>query len=260
MVRRTLLGVVCLGAALVPTLALAGGSESRQDATYRFTETAPGNGTGERFKFDYVNPEDPDGKPPAVEKVVTKLPKQAAYDASVPGSCAATDAELMAQGAEACPASSLIGGGVVTVDTGVPGPERIVTADVVFVNNAHDPDGEFIYVNTIRDTEARTVIRADVTRRKTITEAGMLPGTPPDGGAIDTVDLRVDLISQRDGDYITTPPRCRNGHWVTRVRFFYPDDVSQVERTKTPCAEVSPAGHQVRRSEAKPSPAEEAAS
>jgi len=226
-------------AALVPALALAGGGDSRQDATYKLTQKKPGQGTAEKFKFDYVNPDDPQGKPPAVERVVTKLPPGGRFDASVPGSCTASDAELMAQGAAACPDDSLIGGGVVTVDTGLPEPGRFVTADIVFANNEDDPQGEFIYINTVRDAPlARTVIRADVKGGKTITEGGMLPGTPPDGGSIDTVDLDVDSISKGGDNYITTPNRCgKRGNWITRVRFFYPDDVSQAVRTVNPCNE-----------------------
>src|SRR5207247_6235597 len=145
-------------------------------------------------------------------------------DPSVPGSCTASDAELMALGAQACPEDSAIGGGVVTVDTGFPGPARIVTADVEFFNNASDPQGEFIYLNTVRGSGARTVIRADVRRRKTITEASMLPGTPPDGGAIDNVDLTVLAAGSGSGDYITTPRRCpARGFWTTHVRFTYAD-------------------------------------
>lgn len=245
-VRRVMTWVALAGVAAVPALALAG-SSSRQEASYKLTEELPGHGTGEHFKFDYVDPDNPAAKPPAVEKVVTKLPRRGHFDVTVPGSCGATDAELMALGADACPEDSLIGGGVVTVDTGLPEPGRIVTADVVFANNADDPEGEFIYVNTVRDAPlARTVIRADVRRRKTVTLAGMLPGTPPDGGAIDTVDLEVDSISRGKDNYITTPPRCRRGYWVTKVRFFYPDDVSQVERTRTPCAEAVPARRDAR--------------
>ena len=231
-------GAVCLGIAIAPGLALAGGEGSRQEATYKLTQERPSAPTAETFKFDYVNPDDPEGKPPAVERVVTKLPPGGRFDASVPGSCTASDAELMAQGAEACPADSLLGGGVVTVDTGLPGPARIVTADIVFANNAEDPEGEFIYINTVRDGSlARTVIRADVQDSKTVTKAGMLPGTPPDGGAIDTVDLKVDSVRKGNKSYITTPPRCKPGGWITRVRFFYPDGVSQAEKTRTPCRE-----------------------
>jgi hypothetical protein len=243
MLRRTLAGVVCLGIAAVPGFALAGGPNSRQDATYKLTQTQPSSSTAEKFNFDYVNPDDPEGKPPAVEKVITKLPPGARFDPSVPGSCTASDPELMAQGASACPEDSLIGGGVVTVDTGVPGPGRIVTADVVFANNAEDPDGEFIYINTVRDGGlARTVIRADVQDTKTVTEAGMLPGLPPDGGAIDTVDIKVDAVRKGSKSYATTPRRCKPGGWITRVRFFYPDDVSQVEKTRTPCVGASSSG------------------
>lgn len=241
-IRRSLTLLAFAGVASIPALALAGGSDSRQASTYTLTEELAGQGTGEIFEFDYVNPEDPEAKPPAVEKVVTKLPRRGRYDVSVPGSCGATDAELMAMGADACPEDSLIGGGVVTVDTGLPGPGRIVTADVVFANNAGDPDGEFIYINTVRDAPlARTVIRADVRRRKTVTLAGMLPGTPPEGGSIDTVDVGVDSISKGSDNYITNPPRCRDGHWVARVRFIYQDDVNQVERTRNPCTELAPA-------------------
>ena len=157
-------------------------------------------------------------------------------DTSIPGSCTASDAELIAVGGQACPRDSAIGGGIVTVDTGAPGPGRIVTADVEFFNNATARRGEFIYVNTVRGTDARTVIRANVKRRKTVTNAGMLPGTPPDGGAIDTVDLTVAAVHSHSGDYITTLRRCPDrGFWKTKVRFTYADDVIQTVRDRSRC-------------------------
>ena len=225
--------VVIVGAALAA-------EGSYQSSEYTLDQVRPDRPAAEHFKFDYVNPDDPEAKPPAVRKVVTILPKGARYDASVPGSCTAGDEELMMQGAAACPEDSRIGGGVITVDTGIPGPGRIVTADSEFLNNAEDPDGEFIYVNTVRGTGARTVIRADVTKRRTITNAGMLPGTPPDGGAIDTVDVVVTRVVRRiDGErraYITTPTRCpRSKTWVAKVRFVYDGDVSQTVATANPC-------------------------
>ena len=232
-------------AVTVALLALAAGVWAAEDASYQTSDytldqTRPRRPTAEHFKFDYVNPDDAEGKPPAVKKVVTVLPRGGRYDPSVPGSCTATDEELMVQGAAACPADSAIGGGVITVDTGVPGPGRIVTADTEFFNNAEDPEGEFIYLNTVRDTGARTVIRADVTRRRTITNAGMLPGTPPDGGAIDTVDVEVTkvvrVVDGKRRGYITTPDTCpRRGTWFARVRFTYGEDDTQVVATENPC-------------------------
>jgi hypothetical protein len=86
------------------------------------------------------------------------------------------------------------------------------------------------------------VIRADLTRRRTITDAGMLPGTPPDGGAIDTVDVTVDEVTDESGAaYITTPGICRaRGYWIARVRFTYGDGVSQVVKTENPCLREGP--------------------
>jgi hypothetical protein len=128
---------------------------------------------------------------------------------------------------------------VVTVDTGAPGDARIVTADVELFN---DQD-ELIYVNTVRGSGARTIIRAAVEGDRTITNAGMLPGTPPDGGAIDTVDLHIDNVSREVGgelrSYITTPDVCRgrrdDRHWTTRVQFVYADGISQTVPTHTSC-------------------------
>jgi hypothetical protein len=242
---RSTIGRLCAIAAIGALVALCAAVASAQDGARQTSESTltaklPGKSTGERFRFDYVNPDDPEAKPPAVRRVETILPHTARYDASVPGSCTATDAELQLRGAEACPPDSAIGGGVVTVDTGVPGEGRIVTADVEFFNNAEDPDGEFIYLNTVRGGDARTVIRADVTQRRTITEVGMLPGVPPEGGVIDTVDVRVANVSRevngKRRHYITTPKRCpSSGQWITRVSFAYEDGVEQTVPTANRC-------------------------
>ena len=234
---------VALATALVLALLVAvapAADPPYQMSSYTLSAKGPASPTAERFKFDYVNPDDPAAKPPAVTQVVTILPRGARYDTSVPGSCTASDEELELQGGAACPPDSAIGGGVVTVDTGVPGPGRTVTADVEFFNNAEDPDGEFVYVNTVRGSSARTVIRADVTNRRTVTNVDMLPGTPPDGGAIDTVDVKVaQVVRTIDGkrrSYITTPRRCPAGRrWIAKVRFSYGDDYSQVVATPNPC-------------------------
>jgi hypothetical protein len=238
------LAMAALGlTAVTAQLALAGYDATRQTASFTLTEQRPAKSTGERFVFDYVNPDDPAAKPPAVQRVRTLLPKGAFYDPSVPGSCTASDAQLLLAGGAACPTESAIGGGVVTVDTGLPGPARIVTVDVEFFNNATDPTGEFIYVNTVRGTAVRTVVRADARRRSTVTEPGFIPGTLPDGGAIDTVDFDVANVSRvLDGErrnYITTPPRCpKRRHWTTRVAFTYPDGTTQTVKTPTPCDRV----------------------
>ena len=235
MIRNLLILLAGVAALLGAALAQAAGDYDRQAADYQLTQPKPNKATSEHFVFDYVNPDDPNAKPPAVRKVVTILPRGAHYDTSAPEACSASDAELMAQGGAACPPGSAIGGGVITVDTGAPGDARIVTADVEFFNNTD----QFIYVNTVRGSGARTIIRAAVEKDRTITNADMLPGTPPDGGAIDTVDIHVDNVSSGDRNYITTPSVCRgrrsDPHWTTRVQFTYADGVTQTVPSHTPC-------------------------
>src|SRR5204862_7227389 len=133
---------VCACVLLLPSLALGAGQGSRQTAKLKFTRHAAGKPTALRGHIDYVNPDDPSAKPPAVREVDITLARGARYDTSVPDLCTASDAELMLLGAAACPDRSVVGHALVTVDTGVPGPARIVTADVDFLNNT----GQMIYV------------------------------------------------------------------------------------------------------------------
>lgn len=238
-------GVAALALACTVGLAATSGAPAagpapayapRQSATFEFTKQRPGASTGTRLEIDYVNPDDSAAKPPAVRRVVLRLARGARFDTGAPASCSATDAELMASGEAACPPESRVGDGQTTVDSGVPGPSRFVEAKIDFFNNTD----ELVYINTVSDTEARTVIRAQVTRRKVITDVAMLPGTPPDGGAIDTVSTFDPPLSRIvDGErrsYVTTPPRCpARGTWHNRVFFTYSDGVTARVLTESPC-------------------------
>ena len=229
--------VLALGAATAGALAASG---AYQTARAGFKQHFPGRPTALRLDIDYVNSADPNAKPAAVRKVIVRLARGAHIDTSVPALCEASDAELMAVGPGACPADSRVGRGEVTVDTGFPGPGRFVDAHVDFFNNAD----ELIFLNTVKGSDARTVIRARVGRRSTVTESPMLPGTPPDGGAIDTVHIVLSAIATRAGGerrgYITTPPRCpASHHWVNAVTFGYDNDVTQTVRSKIACRSAS---------------------
>jgi hypothetical protein len=207
---------------------------SRQDASLLFTQTKPGVSTGLQLNIDYVNPADPEAKPPAVRHVVTELAPGAHYDTAVPGLCTASDPELIAQGTAACSADSVVGDALITVDTGFPGSGRFITSDTTLLNDT----GELIFLNTDRQSGARVVTRSQVGERTVTTDAPFLPGTPPDGAAIDTVQLSESAISQGGGNYITTPPECpQQGYWVNRVHFTYFDGVTQVVETHSRCDE-----------------------
>jgi hypothetical protein len=228
-----MLGALLLLDTVTPSAADPG--TSRQAAQLVFGKKKPGVASGVFVDIDYVNPDHPTAKPPAVRRVVLRPAPGARFDTSVPELCTASDAQLMLLGETACPAGSKVGEGVVTVDTGVPGPSRFVTADVAFLNNA----GQLIYVNTVRGTVARTVIRAQVSSNMVVTDAGMLPGTPPDGGAIDTVDVSFPPLARAGHAYFTTPPRCpARRQWTNGLSFTYADGVEQAVQNTSPCKRV----------------------
>lgn len=225
--------------ALLTSLILpaAAAAEVRQTASLRFTTPVPGAATGAVLDIEYLDPTGADAKPPVVRRVVTTLAKGARYDTTVPEACEASDAALMLQGAAACPQGSEVGQGSLTLDTGLSGASRYVDADVAFHNR---PD-ELIFVNTVRGTSARTVLRAPIEGRSTTSEVPMLPGTPPDGAAIKRVHFEDDVVVRDGRAYITTPPRCpRSRVWTNRVTLTYADGVTQTVRTASPCKRKHP--------------------
>jgi hypothetical protein len=236
-VRRTTLTAAAAACALAAPLAIAQDDASYQSASIEFGTTEPATPTHEDIIIDYVNPDDPEGKPQAVRKVETFLQGGARYDAAAVPVCEASDEELMAQGEAACPPESKIGEGFTTIDTGVEGPGRFVEVDIDFFNNT----GELIYVNTVRGAGARVIVRGEARKRKVVTNLDMLPGTPPDGAAIDTVDLRIGTAQgARDGapsGYLRTPPRCpKRGTWVNRIQFTYANGTTQETSNEVPCS------------------------
>jgi hypothetical protein len=227
-ITAVLIGSVALWLA-APAIA---GNGSRQDAELTFTKRKPAKPTGLRLRIDYTNPEDPQAKPPAVRRVVETLRRGARIDTGAPALCTASDLELMLLGPGACPGDSVVGTGRLTLDTGLPQPARYLTVDVTFLNNTD----QLIFLTAVQPLEARVVIRATQSERTATSEAPFLPGTLPDGAAIDVV--RADfprLVSDR-GSYITTPPRCpRRRHWTNRIGFTYADGVTQTVRSASPC-------------------------
>jgi hypothetical protein len=236
--KRSVCACVLAGLAfgLVPATTPAQ-SGSRQSAELRFVEQRPGVPSALTLNIDYVNPDDPGGKPPAVQTVVEELAPGARIDTSVPELCTASDAELMLMGASACPPGSRVGSGTIRVDTGFPEPGRFIDADVTFLNNTN----QLIFVSTERGSGTRVVSRSEVENRRILNSAPPLPGTPPDGGAIDVVEARLDAVSRViDGvrrGYVTTPGNCALGRgWTNSVTFTYADGVSQTVETQSRCS------------------------
>lgn len=229
--------VALLGAALAGQPGAWADSSSRQTAQLLLTSSEPGASSGWRFEVDYVDPADPEGKPPAVRRVVTRLASGAGFDTSVPARCTASDAQLMGQGASACPADSKVGEGYIRLDTGLAGPNRFIEADVTFFNSAT----EVIFLSTERQSGTRVVTRSTINGGSTVSMAPFLPGAPPDGTAIDIARVELLPISREvDGElrsYVTTPPGCpASGEWAHSIEFTYADGVTETVQSASPCS------------------------
>jgi len=235
--RAAVAVAAAMGLALVVHSGAWAASDSRQAAQLLLTSSEPGASSGWHFEVDYVNPDDPEGKPPAVRKVVTQLASGARFDTFVPARCTASDAQLMAQGAAACPADSKVGEGYIRLDTGIPGPGRFIEADVTFFNSAT----EVIFLSTERESGARVVTRSTIQGGSTVSMAPLLPGAPPDGTAIDIARVELLPISREvDGElhsYVSAPPGCpASGEWAHSIEFTYADGVTQTVNSASPCS------------------------
>jgi hypothetical protein len=214
-----------------PWAAGAEAGDQRAESARQVTSSALlshrlGKPTGTRVHVDYFNPADSTAKPPAVRRVEIRDPRGTKIDTSVPERCEASDAELM-----------VVGDGFLRLDTGVPGPERMIEADILLLNQAD----ELIFLSTIRGSGARVVTRASVKGRTVAIDVPLLPGTPPDGAAIDEAETNLEQISTAAGDYIRTPRTCPpRGFWTIRHRFVYDDGVTQIARSRTACREGRP--------------------
>jgi hypothetical protein len=166
-----------------------------------------------------------------VRTVVETLARGARFHTGAPELCTASDLELMALGAAACPAGSVVGHGELALDTGIPGA-RALAAEITFLNNTD----QLIFLAGIPGVPARLVIRASQRGREAISQAPFLPGTLPDGAAIDTVSVDLDRITTPRGNYITTPRRCpRSRRWRHSTSFTYADGATETVTTSQRC-------------------------
>ena len=215
----------------------SGASEApRQTYNDLFTTELPGTATGRTYAIDWINPADPEGKPHSFSHLHVELAEGARFDTSAIAQCDASDAELMAAGASACPPESKVAADETLIDTGLPGPARYFTTDFVFFNNKD----ELILLATVREGGLRVVLRGRVGENTIDLDVPLLPGTPPDGAAAKRQrgwwDARSSVRDGRQANYLTTPPTCpKRGYWVNRVTYTYRDGVTQTAESRSPC-------------------------
>ena len=205
------------------------------------TEDSPATGTGFHEEIDYFNPDTPEKKPYAVQRIVIDLHERTRIDTSVPGQCKASSHDFMTKGADACPPESRVGGGVVEVDTGsTAGPlPRIIKNELTLFN---DEDTIILFTeSTNTDPPIRNASRSVAKDGRFISEAPSLPGLPPPEPytAIRSVRLDIENVSTvRDGEpryYLTTPPECTSGEWTNTATFTYRSGAEYSVKSNAPC-------------------------
>jgi hypothetical protein len=213
------LAIVCDTAAAEPT--------ARVEYSDAFTTRTPGTASGRIFHDEFFDARDASAKPPAVQYVHLQLPAGARFDWRAVPLCTASDAELMAQGASVCPAASKVGTEVYSFDTGVDGPDRLVTSDIAFLNNKN----ELIILTQERQSGTRVVVRGKLGAETLDFELPPLPGTPPEGGADKREDSNFPV-----SPWLTTPPTCpASGKWTFRVDYTFRNGEKVTRTSDAPC-------------------------
>lgn len=186
--------------------------------------------TGMELHLAYTNPEDPSAKPPPIRRLTIEAPAGTRFDPGATPLCEASDAEVMAEGPDACPAESRIGGGTIVVTTGFGPPfDPFASPTPVF----NDGNGWLEVSQDSSGSQTIAVTRLTVDGNRISGSIAATPGGPPDfQTAVETVDLGFPVAT----GYVTTPPRCpRDGRWRTTATYEFGDGTSEVVRDETPC-------------------------
>jgi hypothetical protein len=234
-----LVGELLLAAALAwPAFAAAqpvSGPHETLDS--RLTTTRPNAASGFRFVGTYHAAGNRRADPPYMRHMTSYSPPGMRFDTSVPPRCAASDIELAARGAAACPKGSRLGGG--TVVGKWMGFENTLQAD--FLNNANEQ------IILVRSPVLATITRGRIRPDMSVDFAAptCFPVVPPAGCPVDNaLQIRSSIavapytrsVRGRVRSWLTTPPRCpAAGHWRTPVRLWWTDGSVDTVVTRQPC-------------------------
>jgi hypothetical protein len=225
---RSILPAVLLAGASLAAAAFAAPAEQGQSEVYervklRFTSAAPGKRTGFVWTVKQ-RPVADDAQPPPVRRARLRFPRGTRFDTSAIPRCSATDDELQAQGASACPGASRLGGGSATVYLG--SPDHL--AAVVDVFNA---DGAAVMLLSTQAGDVLRVLRGEI--RGSVVDA-TLPRVPVAGGkeaALTSVTVRLRAAGTRSRPWLRTPSKCPRGRaW----KFVYDIDYDDPPGRQTP--------------------------
>lgn len=222
--RQAAAAAVVVPALLVAGPAHAAGERAELDVPFKATTAATESGLNMTLR--YLNPEDRDAPPPAITKVVLRLPEGTRIDGSAVPVCDASNEEIQARGRAACPPESKVGEGKLIAYTG--SPLDPVRNDVGIYN----APGELIEIITYEGTAQTTgVDRLKVDGNVLTGNPPFVPGAPPDGRT-SVSEITWDLPAA--GRFLVTPPTC-GGQWTSVGEFEFDDGGSTTVTATQPC-------------------------
>jgi hypothetical protein len=209
-------------------LASSAGAQ-QSDFSLQLASRVPGVATAMRLYIVYRDPADPNGKPSPIRHLAIAAPPGLRIDLGVPR-CPASDQQIMVFGTGACPADSQVGTGGLIAITGFGPPLDPFATDVTIFNAGQG------WIEIVRDHSSGATLADDRIQIDGDTLTGnppAIPGAPPDGQtAVRTIDFSFPATS----GYITTPPNCPAGGWVSNAAFTFADGSTQHVSSVTPCA------------------------
>ena len=226
--------LAALAALALPAAPAAAGE--RADFALGLSPRAPGATGPMTLHVRFKAPGDPEGKPPPIRAAVFDAPEGTRFDASHAAACEASDAELQARGAAACPADSRLGTGTLAAMTGFGSPFDPVTARLDLFRTQEG------LVEIVSEPVTGAYLGSDhltINGSRLTAHPPRTPGGPPDGEtAVRTIDWRVDRAG-----YVVAPPACpASGAWTASATFTF-DGATERDESTTPCepGEAAPA-------------------
>lgn len=230
---RILIGAAALVLAADVGAGLATAAASAPASTLQllFAETRPASHTALSLHIVYRRAGDPPAKPSPIRHLEIAAPEGTTFDLHAVPACHATDQQIQAVGRSACPASSRVGQGTLTVMEGFGPPIDPQTTDAVIFNDGSGVLETF----TLHGTPGPVIAldRIAISGGRLIGNPPQEPGGPPDG---QTAVREINFHFPSGTGFVVTPPTCpANGAWLTTAAFRFADGTTQTATSTSPC-------------------------
>lgn len=193
----------------------------------------PSTITSMAVRIIYRSPEDPDGKPSALDGLRFTAPKGTRFDTTAVPVCTADDVQLRLLGAAACPDGSQIGQGTLIAITGLGAPLDPVTSNLLAFNGAEGP------ISLVMQPDTGLVLAIDrltIEGNSLVAHPPAVPGGPPD---FRTAARELNVTYDATG-FVTTPAKCpAKRQWTYSATIDFADGTTQVAHGTTPCQRAS---------------------